>query len=85
MDDNEEYLELFSESASKLKFDPIDTLAIEEDAEGTSTLRKHISIKLRQTDLDALKKEAERRGLRYQSLINSILHQYVTGHLKATA
>ena len=44
--------------------------------------RQHISIKIPQDDLLLLKEEAERKGLRYQSLINSILHQYVTGHLR---
>lgn len=44
--------------------------------------RQHISIKVPQEDLALLKAEAEKKGLRYQSLINSILHQYVTGRLK---
>lgn len=43
--------------------------------------RQHISIKIPQDDLKLLKEEAERKGLRYQSLINSVLHQYVMGHL----
>ena len=48
------------------------------------TERQHISIKVRKTDLKLLKQEAEKQGLKYQSLINSILHQYVHGHLKKT-
>ncbi len=45
--------------------------------------RQHISIKVPEDDLNLLKEEAEKQGLRYQSLINSILHQYITGRLKA--
>lgn len=79
---DEDVLELFSNASDK-KLKTIESPVTEEDT-GTSSIRKHISIKIRQQDLDALKKEAERRGLRYQSLINSILHQYVTGRLKST-
>ncbi len=81
----EEYLELFSNAAPKIKAPAAvsNTEAIiDDDSDKDATVRKHISIKVRQSDLDSLKKEAEKRGLRYQSLINSILHQYVTGRLK---
>ena len=50
-----------------------------------NTQRQHISIKVPQDDLTLLKAEADQNGLRYQSLINSILHQYVTGRLKSVA
>ena len=49
-------------------------------AENTSIARetrKMISIKIMESDLALLKLEAQRKGLRYQSLINSILHQHV--------
>lgn len=78
----EEFLELFSSKTVKTPvFDEVSDL--DEDTDTGATTRKHISIKVRQSDLDSLKKEAERRGLRYQSLINSILHQYVTGRLRS--
>jgi uncharacterized protein (DUF4415 family) len=44
--------------------------------------RQHISIKVAKEDLALLKNEAEQKGLGYQTLINSVLHQYVTGRLK---
>jgi predicted DNA binding CopG/RHH family protein len=81
----EEYLELFSNAAPKIKAPAAvnnTENVIEDDSDKDATVRKHISIKVRQSDLDSLKKEAEKRGLRYQSLINSILHQYVTGRLR---
>lgn len=46
--------------------------------------RKLISIRIKEEDLNSLKSEAKKKGLGYQSLINSILHQYVTGQLKAS-
>ena len=81
----EEYLELFSNAIPKIKAPGAvnNTEVIDDDSDKEATVRKHISIKVRQSDLDSLKKEAEKRGLRYQSLINSILHQYVTGRLKS--
>jgi uncharacterized protein (DUF4415 family) len=80
---NEEYLELFSNTPNKsILPPPVIDADPDDESDSTSATRKHISIKVRQSDLDALKKEAEKRGLRYQSLINSILHQYVTGRLK---
>lgn len=82
-DNTEEFLELFSNSKPKITTPAINNPVLEEENDEGSALRKHISIKVRQSDLESLKKEAEKRGLRYQSLINSILHQYVTGRLKA--
>lgn len=80
----EEYLELFSDATPKIKAPAAinNNDVIEDENDKDISVRKHISIKVRQSDLDSLKKEAEKRGLRYQSLINSILHQYVTGRLK---
>lgn len=52
-------------------------------AKNSIEARKMISIKIRESDLEFLKKEADKKGLRYQSLINSVLHQYVEGHLKS--
>jgi len=80
--ENEEFLELFSDKAQKISTPSINDPILEDDGENGPAARKHISIKVRQSDIESLKKEAEKRGLRYQSLINSILHQYVTGRLK---
>jgi predicted DNA binding CopG/RHH family protein len=40
-----------------------------------------ISIRMKSIDLADIKTEARRSGLPYQTLINSILHRYVTGEL----
>lgn len=41
--------------------------------------RKAISLRLPKNDYLAIKVEAAKLGLPYQALINSIIHQYVTG------
>lgn len=52
-------------------------------AKNSIAARKMISIKVRVDDLEVFKEEAEKKGLKYQALINSVLHQYATGHLKS--
>ena len=46
-----------------------------------STVKVPISIRLESETLIALKDEAYRLGLPYQTFISSILHQYVNGEL----
>ena len=48
-----------------------------------ATKRKEarISLRMSQIDVRLLKSEAEKEGLGYQTLINSILHKYITGQL----
>jgi len=48
-----------------------------------NTLRKdkRINIRLSSHDLEALKTNAVELGLPYQTLVSSVLHQYVTGRL----
>ena len=43
--------------------------------------RTAISIRLRSTDLTKIKARAERKDVPYQTLIQSIIHQYVSGDL----
>lgn len=47
------------------------------------TLKKdrRVNIRLSQGDLDGLQVRAVEEGLPYQTLISSVLHKYVTGHL----
>ena len=40
-----------------------------------------VNIRLDAITVDEIKNEAERMGLPYQTLINSILHRFVTGEL----
>lgn len=43
--------------------------------------KRPISLRVAGNDLADIKNEAERLGMPYQTLINSILHQYITGQL----
>ena len=47
------------------------------------TLKKNrrVNIRLSEADLDGLHVRAVEEGLPYQTLIASVLHKYVTGHL----
>ncbi len=49
----------------------------------TNTLKKdkRINIRLSSIDLEAIKTNAVEMGLPYQTLVSSILHQYITGRL----
>ena len=42
-----------------------------------------INIRMSDSDLLMLKQQAAMQGLPYQTLVSSILHQYVAGHLKS--
>ena len=40
-----------------------------------------MNIRINSSELEKIKKQAEREGLKYQSFIKSILHRYITGQL----
>jgi predicted DNA binding CopG/RHH family protein len=40
-----------------------------------------MNIRIDPVQLDAIKKRAKREGLKYQSLVKSVLHKYITGQL----
>ncbi|MBI9070707.1 MAG: hypothetical protein JEY94_03875 [Melioribacteraceae bacterium] len=42
---------------------------------------KSISLRISSYDLERLKEKAEKSGIPYQTLINSVLHKYVTNQL----
>lgn len=44
-------------------------------------IRKKISLRLPQGDLQRIKLKAQKLGMPYQTLINSVLHQYATGSI----
>lgn len=57
--------------------DPARRAELEEAARNTiEAKRKRISIMVRERDLEKLKVKAQKLGMPYQTLINSILHQY---------
>ena len=43
--------------------------------------RKAINIKVLESDLEKLKAKALEEGMPYQTLLNSVLHKYITGQL----
>ncbi len=61
-------LKNFKKRPGKVKVDP-------------DAVRVMISLKIEANNLSDLKTEAERLGMPYQTLINSILHRYVSGQL----
>ena len=40
-----------------------------------------MNLRISRSDLERIKKQAEKEGLKYQSLVKSVLHKYVTGQL----
>jgi predicted DNA binding CopG/RHH family protein len=53
----------------------------QEVAKNTLRKDKRINIRLSSNDLESLKTNAVEMGLPYQTLVSSVLHQYVTGRL----
>lgn len=43
--------------------------------------RETVNLQILESDAQQLKTEANKQGIAYQKLIDSILHQYVQGHL----
>jgi predicted DNA binding CopG/RHH family protein len=80
-----ELLEL--DEAGKIQFtkaDPKEKSALMAAARETLQKDKRINIRMSGRDLLSLKRKANRFGMPYQTLISSILHQYVSGDLKPT-
>jgi hypothetical protein len=50
-------------------------------AEIAAARRLHLSIRLAEPDVSALRQEAARLGIPYQTLIGSVLHRFATGEL----
>jgi len=47
----------------------------------TTRKNKAISMRMSSFDLDLLKEKAQREGMPYQTLLNTIVHKYVTNQL----
>lgn len=56
--------------------------ALLQAAKETLQKDKRINIRLSSRDLLSLKRRANRVGMPYQTLISSVLHQYVSGDVK---
>ena len=80
-----ELLEL--DESGKISLDQSDETeksALMSAARETLKKDKRINIRMSGRDLLSLKRKANRFGMPYQTLITSILHQYVSGDLKPT-
>ena len=64
--------------------DETEKSALMSAARSTLQKDKRINIRMSGRDLLSLKRKANRFGMPYQTLITSILHQYVSGDLKPT-
>ncbi|MCA0175105.1 MAG: hypothetical protein LCH73_02275 [Proteobacteria bacterium] len=51
-------------------------------ARATGLKDKRVNIRLTAADLQGLQARALREGMPYQTLMASVLHKYVTGHLR---
>ena len=54
-------------------------------ARATAVRDRRVNIRLSSGDLSDIQAKALEHGMPYQTLIASVLHQYVTGHLAARA
>jgi predicted DNA binding CopG/RHH family protein len=75
------------DESGKISLNPIDAIeksTLMEAARETLQKGKRINIRMSGRDLLSLKRKANRFGIPYQTLISSILHQYVSGDLKPT-
>jgi len=82
-DDEENELLQSLESEEWESIDNLQNSIIQHQEVAKNTLRKdkRINIRLSSNDLKLLKTNAVEKGLPYQTLVSSVLHQYVTGRL----
>ena len=82
-DDEENELLQSLESEEWESIDNLRNSIIQHQEVAKNTLRKdkRINIRLSSNDLKLLKTNAVEKGLPYQTLVSSVLHQYVTGRL----
>ena len=63
---------------------PSDELNQQLKTSAAAYRKKHetkMNIRIDPEELERIKKRAEREGLKYQTLIKSVLHKYITGQL----
>ena len=61
---------------------PAERKALMDAAKQTLQKDKRINIRISNRDLVSLKRKANRFGMPYQTLISSVLHQYISGDIK---
>jgi len=74
-----EYIETTDPKSSQEAMRKIDK--IKSAVTNKYTKRKAINLKVLESDIERLKSKALEEGMPYQTLINSVLHKYVTGQL----
>jgi len=80
-DEEEEFIELFEGSDKALVSGLTDERRNEIEAMARSTMndeREKISLRVSRADLVRLKSRAMQEGIPYQTLINSLIHKYVS-------
>lgn len=78
------------EAYEKGEFKSVDNLEEEkkryqEIARATLNKNRNINIRISERDLHKLKAKAAAKGLPYQTLVSSVLHQYSNGKVKELA
>lgn len=73
--DEQEIESMELKPVSEAKKNKVDSLLSE------AKKNKAISLRISDFDLALIKKKADREGIPYQTLINSVLHKYVTNQL----
>ena len=83
--DPEERAVLEAQTAEEYTFPPPagaeEVQRLQTIARNTLAKSERIGLRLTKADLEAIKVRAARQGLGYQTLIASLVHQYVTGQL----
>jgi predicted DNA binding CopG/RHH family protein len=46
--------------------------------------KKAVTVRLQERDIQRIKAIAQRKGVPYQTLVSSVIHQYATGELRET-
>ena len=85
LDDEEKDL---IESIESVPVDQLKPASPSHAGEMVKAARTHVreeqtkmNLRISRSDLERIKKQAEKEGLKYQSLVKSVLHKYVTGQL----
>lgn len=53
-----------------------------QQAAASTSKKKPVTVRLQERDIQRIKSIAHRRGIPYQTLVSSIIHQYAAGTLK---
>jgi len=76
------------EAAERGEFEPVADLAARtaewQTAASGISRKRAITVRLQERDIQRIKAIALRKGVPYQTLVSSIIHQYASGILKET-